>query len=151
MIIPFTILSINCRGNGNGLEAGDTLSRGKSAEDSEREFAIVVNGINTVMMKNVTAKRLQDSEADNAHLEGYGGNVNRHPQHVFFETDKPLNTMANARLSSCSESQGTMSSCNKVKKITLPEIEMANKEPMAMGIPRIMEQNLGPTTLGIMR
>ena len=128
------------------------MSRGKNAEDGEKEFAVVVNGVNTMpMMRNVTAKRLQDSEADNVHLEGYGGNVNRHPEHVFFETDKSPNTAPNARPSSCYENCGAVSSYNTVKKITLPEIEKANKEPMGMGIPRIMEQSLGPTTLGMIK
>jgi hypothetical protein len=35
---------------------------------------------------NVTAKRQQDSEANETHLEGYGGNVRLHTHHVAFGT-----------------------------------------------------------------
>ena len=88
------------------------------------------SGINPGV-KNVTARRHQDSEINDAHLEGYLGNVKRHPQHVVFDT-RNLNGQNGQ---------------NSVKKIFLSEIERANTEHTTMGVPGLMDQKLGPTIL----
>ena len=74
---------------------------------------------------------------DVAHLDGYVGNVKRHPQHVFFDTN------SNGNSSQTSYVNGQ----NSIGKIHLSDIERANKEHMVTGTPGIMEQKLGPTAL----
>ena len=119
------------RSNSNEIEdkAGN-----KEKKDVEKDI-LVVNGINTVV-KNVTARRHQDSEMNDAHLEGYIGNVKRHPQHVVFDpnvNDKDQN------------GRGPIGP-NPVHRILLNGIDRANKDH-AMMTPGIMEQKLGPTNL----
>ena len=72
---------------------------------------------------------------DAAHLDGYVGNVKRHPHHVFFDT----NTNGN--------SSPTINRQSSIGKIHLSDIEKANKEHMVTGTPGIMEEKLGPTIL----
>ena len=132
-----------CRSNNNGAETpGDQDVSNKG--HAERESDICDGkGLNTVV-KNVTARRQQDSEANNVHLEGYVGNVRRHPQHVFFD---PQNYDTHNEDSA--ELQGKPLRPNMLKKISPPEIERANKDCMSTGLPRIMEQSLGPKTLSV--
>ena len=76
----------------------------------------IVNGVNTVV-KNVTARRQQDSEVNDAHLEGYLGNVRRHPQHVVFDTQIDTHERKGVR-----ETGNQSFGQNVLKKITLPEM-----------------------------
>ena len=78
---------IDFRSNSNGAEKEEDQEL-SIKEDREGEKGIyIVDGTNTVV-KNVTIRRHQDSEMNEAaHLDGYVGNVKRHPQHVFFGTN----------------------------------------------------------------
>ena len=90
------------------------------------------------MVKNVTVRRHQDSEMNEAaHLDGYVGNVKRHPQHVFFDTHS----------NGTHEQNDQLNAQPALRKIHLSDIERANKDHMATGTPGIMEQKLGPTIL----
>ena len=91
------------------------------------------------MVKNVTARRHQDSEINDAHLDGYIGNVKRHPQHVVFDTQSDIEERRGIK-----EAGNRFNGQHSLKKITIPEIECANKEHNLMGMPRIMEERLGP-------
>ena len=76
----------------------------------------------TFRVTNVTAKRQRDSEANDFHLDGFKGDVKRHPGHVYFDP-------------------------GVVKKVVLPEVDRANRDLSSGGTgttPRIMEQELGP-------
>ena len=115
------------RSNSNGMEDKDGNMEKK---DVEKDI-LVVNGINTVV-KNVTARRHQDSEMNDVHLEGYIGNVKRHPQHVVFDPNV--------------NDRGGQIGPNPVHKILLNGIDRANKDNTMM-TPGIMEQKLGPTNL----
>lgn len=110
-------------------------------EEKDAEKGIyIVNGANTVV-KNVTVRRHQDSEMNDAHLEGYLGNVKRHPDHVIFNTH--TNGNEQNQLTRFSDNQ-----ISGVQKIVLSDIERANREHnTATGIPGIMDQKLGPTIL----
>ena len=57
-----------------------------------------------------------------SHLEGYGGNVRLHANHVAFGPGFGA------------------------KKIILPDIEKADREYFSIGPPKIMDQTLGPCT-----
>ena len=107
-------------------------------EDREGEKGIyIIDGTNTVV-KNVTIRRHQDSEMNEVvHLDGYVGNVKRHPQHVFFDTQS----------NGTHEQNDLQSAQPTLRKIHLSDIERANKEHMIAGTPGIMEQKLGPTIL----
>ena len=130
-----------CRSNNNGTETQgdqDVSSKGHLERGND---IYVEKGVN-MGVKNVTARRQQDSEANIVHLEGYVGNVRRHPQHVFFDPQKyEIDSKDSAEL------QGQPISQNMLKKISLPEIDRANKDCMPTGLPQIMEQSLGPKTL----
>lgn len=76
----------------------------------------------SILQTNLTAKRQQDSEANETHLEGYSGNVRFHKNHVDFGSGAGD------------------------KKIILPDIEKADREFFAVGPPKIMDQTLGPCT-----
>ena len=127
----------NSRSNSNGAEKEEDQDL-SIKEDREGEKGIyIVDGTNTVV-KNVTIRRHQDSEMNEAaHLDGYVGNVKRHPQHVFFGTN------SNGARSPTSYTNGQTS----IGTIHLSDIERANKEQMITGTPGIMEQKLGPTVL----
>ena len=86
---------------------GDIFSHhGAEGSGSSGTFRIV-DGANTLKggerIPNVTAKRQQDSEANEVHLDGFKGDVKRHSGHVFFDP-------------------------SSVRKIILPEVERANRD-----------------------
>ena len=79
---------------------------------------------------NITLRHQQDSELGEQHLEGFGGNVRRHPGHAFVGAD------------------------SSVPRTVLPQIAEANRslatasaEQSGRGLtsPNIMEQTLGPS------
>ena len=109
-----------CSEQQGGLDPLSSLFVRRSSSDSgssDMNDVKVVDGANTLKV-NVTAKRQQDSEANDHHLEGFSGNVRRHPQHIIFDSN--------------------------LRKVCLPEVEKSNKELSSIGSPRIMEQMLGP-------
>ena len=108
------------------------------------------------LQTNVTAKRQQDSEANETHLEGYGGNVRLHAHHVAFGAG-PKKTFSTNNPSfltllykKTSSNQLSILTCFQAgygaKKIVLPDIEKADREYFAVGPPKIMDQTLGPCT-----
>eukprot|EP00095_Tigriopus_kingsejongensis_P008125 maker-scaffold256_size235750-snap-gene-0.9 protein:Tk08125 transcript:maker-scaffold256_size235750-snap-gene-0.9-mRNA-1 annotation:"hermansky-pudlak syndrome 3 protein" len=87
--------------------------------DSERDgsCSTLRNG---ATIKNITQLRQQDSENGDDHLQGYVGNVRRHPSHVILNDPR-------------------------IPMVHLPEITTANREFASLiGTPRILEQSLGP-------
>ena len=118
-----SLYSFTSESEGPSLEPYPQQRRGSSGSDSEKDIrGAKINPLANV--KNITLSRQQDSEASETHLEGYIGNVKRHPSHQVI----------------CSDS---------VTVTVLPEIAEANREFAASsgsgsGGTRIMEQSLGP-------
>ena len=89
----------------------------KKSPDSP-ESAVFLNS----SLKNVTWRRQMDSETLEPKVEGYSGNVRRHPDFVCIGDDEAV-----------------------AQAPVLPEIEEANRQYLSLvNAPKIMEQSLGP-------
>ena len=111
------------RRNSSEEDSSSVLSEKESGATSTPVASSLAARFLPAAIKNITMRRQQDSESPETPMEGYVGNVKRHPNHFILGQQSP-----------------------EMKIVHLPGIEETQKDVVSVvGTPRIMEQSLGPS------
>ena len=82
---------------------------------------------------NITLRHQQDSELGEQHLEGFGGNVKRHPGHAFIGADSSVSRIVLPQIAEANRSLSVAAAAD------------ASRSSGSVTSPNIMDQTLGPS------